>query len=271
MNRIYSILTFLLIGICSAQTYAAPTEDTDSVAPSLLQGDEATKALKQITEKYSDWSTAEISGKITSLQLFIKPSLKIFMKRGEEMLISVRVPFKGEVARMELDRDTVLVVNKLNATFVKEPLEKLTQMADITISDVQDIILGRAFIAGRGTLSAKDKKRVDIYSLLEGFIVMPAPSVIDPLLTYGFYTQSDGHVDRLVVNSQVDNTLAELEYTYNNNSTDLDFTIIQNGKSNELTFELDNPRFDVKGFERFDIPTGYQKETPHEFIKRIMK
>ncbi len=81
------------------------------------------------------------------------------MKRGESLMISVRVPLKGEVARLEADKDSVLVVNKLNNTYVRESLEQASKLADITLSDLQDVFIGRVFIAGKGTLTKKRRQK----------------------------------------------------------------------------------------------------------------
>ena len=117
-----------------------------------------------MTADYKDWKTVELNGRITSIKFFIKPSVKLFMKRGESLMISVRVPLKGEVARLEADKDSVLVVNKLNNTYVRESLEQASKLADITLSDLQDVFIGRVFIAGKGTLTKKDGKRADLYA-----------------------------------------------------------------------------------------------------------
>lgn len=271
MNRILSILAILIIAIGSPTAEAARHEATDSVAPRLLKGKEASKSLESLTKGYSDWQTAEISGKITSLNIFVKPSIKIFMRRGAEMLLSVRVPFKGEVARLELDRDSVVVVNKLNATYVRESLEELTRIADVTISDIQDVFLGRAFIAGRGTLGPKDSKRVDLYSVPDGYLVVPAPSAADALLNYGFYTYTDGRVDQLLLNSLIDDTVAELEYVYDKKHTDLNLTFMRKGKPREFSVELDRPRFGGEGFGRIGIQSGFRQLSPGEFIKKFLK
>ena len=55
------------------------------------------------------------------------------------------MPLKGEVARLEADKDSVLVVNKLNNTYVRESLEQASKLADITLSDLQDVFIGRVF------------------------------------------------------------------------------------------------------------------------------
>ena len=132
-------------------------------------------------------------------------------------MISVRVPLKGEVARLEADKDSVLVVNKLNNTYVRESLEQASKLADITLSDLQDVFIGRVFIAGKGTLTKKDGKRADLYADGDGFLVVPSGQPEDSMFRYGFNAYRDGRVSLLMVSSFMEDAFGQIGYDYSGN------------------------------------------------------
>ncbi len=213
MNRfvlaIMLVCAMVLGGTCSV--FAVPSRpDSASAEAVRIEGKLKADILKAMTADYKDWKTVELNGRITSIKFFIKPSVKLFMKRGESLMISVRVPLKGEVARLEADKDSVLVVNKLNNTYVRESLEQASKLADITLSDLQDVFIGRVFIAGKGTLTKKDGKRADLYADGDGFLVVPSGQPEDSMFRYGFNAYRDGRVSLLMVSSFMEDAFGQI-------------------------------------------------------------
>ncbi len=269
MKRILSLLALILL-ICSPdmEAKADRQQEPDSVAaPVLLEGKKKTEAANRISSGYSDWKSVDMSGKITSLNFFIKPSLKLYMKRGELIMLSVRVPLKGEVARLEADKDSILIVNKLNRTYIRESIGQLTKIAAVTLSDIQDIFLGRVFIAGRGTLTKKDARRIDIYEEPGAWLAVPKDQPDDSLVHYGFRVLPDGKVSLLMLSSLFDEATAQLEYSYSGKSSELEFTFDRKSKTFGLTFELSSPKWNAKGFERLIPGSDLRQVSPKEFIK----
>ena len=86
-----------------------------------LEGTERNEALLRILSSYSGWSSVELNGRldIPNLPMGIKPTVKIYMKNGESIMMSVRAPFMGEVGRAEIEGDTLVVVNKMRHTYCK--------------------------------------------------------------------------------------------------------------------------------------------------------
>lgn len=268
MNRLFSIIFIFLtltLTACAKKNVMAVPDTT--AGPVITAGNTKTDALKHICSGYSDWKSVGMSGKITSLNLIVKPSVKLYMKRGAELLISVRVPLKGEVARLEADRDSILVINKLNRTYISESLVTLQRLADVTLSDIQDLFLGRVFLAGRGTLSKTDARRVDIYSENDGWLVVPTGQPDDSLVHYGFKTDSDGRVILLMLTSLFDEATAQLDYSYSGKDTELRFTFDRDAVSRSLTIEFNAPKWGDKGFDRIGIPSDYRQVSIRQFLK----
>lgn len=269
MNRLFSIILIslaLTMTACASKNHiAAP--DT-AAGPAIVSGNAKKDALQKICSGYSDWKSVSLSGKITSLNFIVKPSVKLYMNRGTEVLISVRVPLKGEVARLEADRDSILVINKLNRTYVHESLETLQRLADVTLSDIQDLFLGRVFLAGRGTLDRTDEKRVDIYSEQQGWLVVPSGQRNDSMVHYGFKTDEKGRVVLLMLTSLFVDATAQLDYSYSGKDSELKFTFDRDAVSHSISLELSAPKWNDKGFNRIGIiPSDYRQVSIRQFLR----
>lgn len=263
------IISLFIFPACSKKTHAAVA---DPIMPGItdkaltISGKQKTAVIKQITDNYSDWKSAEITGKISSVKFFIKPSLKIFMKRSSLLLISVRVPLKGEIARIEADRDSILLVNKFHKLYCKESLEQIARIADVTLTDIQDLLLGRLFIAGRGTISQADAKRIDIFSDQGAFLVVPASQPADALVRYGFRTDWEGRITLLMLASLYDEATAELAYSYQKSGYTLNLAIDRDTKHIKAAIDLDYPKWGAKGFDRIEINNSLRQVSLREFF-----
>ena len=69
--------------------------------------------LFRSVKSYSNWGSVELNGKFRCSLLPISATVKIYMKKDKEIMASVRAPFVGEVARVEVAEDSVLIVNKM--------------------------------------------------------------------------------------------------------------------------------------------------------------
>ncbi len=279
MNRLSFLLAIALMLAFSA--CAKKNISTDSVpsgieavippnpdgSPILVSGKTKASALREICQDYDSWSTASISGKITSLNLFVTPSLKIFMRRQSELLISVRVPLKGEVARLEADRDSLIAINRLNKTYVAESLSNVAELLNLTITDIQDLFLGRLFLAGRGTLTEKDSKAVDVYSEKGEWLVVPLNASADPLVNYGFKADSHGRMTLLMLSSFFDDATVSIDREWKKKNSIMTIGFERKGKTFSLGLELDSPKWNDKGFSPVGRPAGYNHVSIRQFLK----
>lgn len=73
----------------------------DSVPPEIIIDIKA--AVDSISSGYdSEWLALSMQGKLSFTGLPIRPNVKIYMKRGESIIMSARAPIFGEVARVEI-------------------------------------------------------------------------------------------------------------------------------------------------------------------------
>ncbi|MDE6144531.1 MAG: DUF4292 domain-containing protein, partial [Muribaculaceae bacterium] len=109
--------------------------------------------VDSITRGEIEWESLTLAGKFRMNGLPVSPSVRIYMKRDSVILMSLRAPFVGEVGRAEIADSMILVVNKMNKTYVEEPIEKALAYYPGGISDIQNLLLGQAFIPGHGVIS----------------------------------------------------------------------------------------------------------------------
>lgn len=90
----------------------------------IVDADERLLAVDSITASWEAWTSVGISGKFRMAGLPLSPSVKIYMVRDSSIFISLRAPLVGEVGRAEIADSTLLVVNKMNKTYVEEPIAR---------------------------------------------------------------------------------------------------------------------------------------------------
>ncbi len=107
------------------------------------------QALQQVygplSDTYQEW--ADVYMPLTlSLQSPINQSVsgRVSMRRGEWIHMSLRV-LGMEVGALLIDNEQVWVVDKMRHAYVHESLEALLAKYPLTVSDVQDCLLGQLF------------------------------------------------------------------------------------------------------------------------------
>lgn len=141
-----------------------------------------------LTGSWKAWRDVELGAKIRLLSpAKFNAAGKVYMKRGEWISVSVRM-LGFEVATLWLDRDSVVAVDKFHKKYVSEPTASILGKAGLTIADVQDLLMGRAFIAGKGVATVGERKLFDLEDANNGWYMLPRRQPAD--YTYGFLASS---------------------------------------------------------------------------------
>ena len=147
-----------------------------------------------LTESWKPWNDVEVGVKVSLTSLAkLNAAGKAWMKRGEWISISVRM-LGFEVATLWVDRDSVVAVDKFHKKYVSQPTKKLLGDANVTIEDIQDMLMGRAFIAGRGTASVADRKLFDFEQADNGWYLLPRSQ--PEMYNYGFLASNTSNALR---------------------------------------------------------------------------
>ena len=119
-----------------------------------------------------NWQTMQTGGNIKlSAGSTFSSSVQVRMVRNRDIYISLRPVLGIEVGRLLITADSVYVVDKVHKRYIAEKVSLLTAGIPVTVSDVQDMFLGRAFIIGKGTLSDELKDQVTAGQAGSGCIV----------------------------------------------------------------------------------------------------
>ena len=109
--------------------------------------------LDAVIATLGDWQTLQTGGDIKlKAGSDFSSSIQVRMVRDKDIYISLRPMLGIEVGKLLITGDSIFVVDKLHKRYIAEKVSLLTAGIPVTVSDVQDIFLGRAFIIGKGTL-----------------------------------------------------------------------------------------------------------------------
>lgn len=114
-----------------------------------------------ILSTLGEWQTLQTGGNI-SLKggNNFSSSVQVRMIRDEAIFISLRPMLGIEVGKLLITADSLYAVDKVHKRYIAEKVSVLTAGIPVTVSDVQDMFLGRPFIIGKGTLKPEHKPMV---------------------------------------------------------------------------------------------------------------
>ncbi len=137
------------------------------VNPSSQQGVDAQVQQSTIAQNVAvsnfyqaDWSTFKSGGsaKVGGKGREMSSSMQMKMLRGRSIYVSLRPVMGIEVAKMIISGDTILLVDKVHKRYVLEKASLLTSGVPVTVENLQDIFMGRAFELGKGSLTQNIKE-----------------------------------------------------------------------------------------------------------------
>lgn len=145
--------------------------------------------VQALTAAEGDWTDVKMTVRLdlTAPKRF-GASGRAEMKRGEWIFLSARM-LGFEVAYVWIDTDSIHVVDKFHKRYVSEGIGRLMAGANVTLTNVQDLLIGRIFRAGsRQRPSVSD---FDIDQSDSGLMLLPkeSPAGFD----YGFILSNDAN------------------------------------------------------------------------------
>lgn len=145
------------------QTTIAPQQDADGRSVAISNFYQA------------DWNTFKSGGnaRVGGTGKEMSSSMQMKMHRGKSIYISLRPVLGIEVAKMVISGDSILLVDKVHKRYVLEKASLLTNGVPVTVSNLQDIFLGRAFELGKGSLTQNLQN--DFVTEVDGDKVMLRP------------------------------------------------------------------------------------------------
>ncbi len=153
----------ILICAVAAMCLCIPT--TDAANP--LSKKEKRQLLTDAAGEAPEWSEMSLKGKLQSDLLPLTATVKVYMRRDSLLLMSFSAPFVGEVARLEIDTDSITAVNKMKRTVTRVPVRDLRAVLPGSLCELQDFLTGRVVIYGQGLLCTDLSSGLDCYPVFD--------------------------------------------------------------------------------------------------------
>ncbi len=113
-----------------------------------------TDPIDAVIATLGDWNTLQTGGNIKlSAGSSFSSAIQVRMVRDQAIFISLRPMLGIEAGKLVITADSLYAVDKIHKRYIAEKVSILTSGIPVTVSDVQDIFLGRPFIIGQGTLT----------------------------------------------------------------------------------------------------------------------
>lgn len=251
-----------------------PDEET-SISPEILSrmmtGVEVAVATDSIIANYdAAWTDLSMQGKLTFDGLPMSVSVKVYMKRGKSIILSARAPFIGEVARVEVNQDSITFINKHMRCYTTQPLNGYGVDPKAYLTDLQDILLGQVAFPGNGRLTQGN-------ALLSQWIAMPIGEVLlypaGDLQTsgaeYGFVLDSEmWELRSFVLMLKNTGTVLETKYQYGEKGWTLGLEIsVPKKKKMQGEVQLSYPEYECTPLEFTSLGSKYRKVDFKQLLK----
>ncbi len=168
-----------------------PQPESDGTSR-LMSAEEIAVATDTISANYdTEWNDLSMQGKLSFDGLPMSVSVKLYMKRGESIILSARAPIFGEVARVEICQDSIVFINKHTRTYNVQPISGLNVDTKAYLSDLQDILLGQVAFPGHGRLTpliASQSQWIDLPT--DDALIYPSVDLQVEGTEYGFVMDS---------------------------------------------------------------------------------
>ena len=161
MKNNIAIIALLAIIMTACGTAKKATNVPSSTSTTQTTQTAITDPCDDIIATLGDWQTLQTGGNIKlSAGSSFSSAIQVRMVRDEAIYISLRPMLGIEVGKLIITADSLYAVDKVHKRYIAEKVSILTSGIPVTVSDVQDIFLGRPFIIGQGTLSEALKSQV---------------------------------------------------------------------------------------------------------------
>lgn len=137
-----------------------------------------------LTQSWKAWTDLEVSAKVQiTSPTKLNGAGKVYMKRNEWISVSVRM-LGFEVATLWVDNDSVVAIDKFHKKYLSESVASIFGTAGVSVGDIQDMLLGRAFLVGKGTATTSFRGMFDLREAENGWYILPKKQPSN--YTYGF-------------------------------------------------------------------------------------
>lgn len=234
-----------------------------------LPDDDMMAAAAIIMDSYSKpWTQLSMQGKLLFDGLPVKPTVKIYMKRNESIILSARASILGEVARLEINRDSISIINKHTKKYTSINLQRYSGQYPDIISDFQDLMLGEIAYPGYGRLTP-DLANQSHWSLEDGMIFLsPNDNMLLSGIDYGFLIDpTEQKLHDFIMFFESKNMILDFNYLFGLEGWTLGLVAEINGKTIDGALQLSYPDYFPTAMEFTDAGSRYSRSD----LKGVLK
>lgn len=229
------------------------------------------EVMTLVGDRQTPWDRVQLSGKLKSDPLPISPTLKVYMENSNRIDISIRAPFLGEVGRLQADRDTIVVVNKMKKTYWSASMAELSDKFPGGLELIQSVLLGRMMIFGEGVAGPDMGSQLTVYPDGEdGWLIMPKTKFQPKGARYGYVAGPEGETEALIVEREGSDDYLQVDYDWKKSfKYDLLLQAAFGNKNLEATMSFDTPNWDPLPMAPIAVDSKYRRVEMREFLSKI--
>lgn len=273
-NKLLILIAMAALMTACGTTKKATTLPTQPGTPSgqTTQPTVDVNPIDAIITTLGGWQTMQTGGNIKlSAGSSFSSAIQVRMVRDQAIYISLRPLLGIEAGKLIITADSLYAIDKVHKRYIAEKVSILTSGIPVTVSDVQDIFLGRPCIIGKGTLSQAN--RSEMTSSTEQYSVMLTPSANYMGYVYSFIFDKSNRITSLDIAPEGSSTAAykvkysDVKATKAGNiahSINANATI----EKKKLTFSLTYKDIDWNGDIKIDrsLPKGYTRMSARDLF-----
>ena len=267
---IFSIIILTILSSCRSTKTSSESGQYDPTEASSLND-----RFTDLTSQYDDWKDATLSMKVSLISpKSITVSGKAYMTRDKSLSLSLR--FLGmEVIAVYITNDSVFAIDRMNKRYIAESIEQLAKICPITVNDIQDLLLGQAFLIEKGTMTKSMAKQVKL-SALDTQLWVIEPKKAPDLFAYAFAANMANQITALAVEKD-GNAIAGCEYSQHTSTKagtvaqQADFTISKGSQPVQASIKWDfgSAKWDTGNERTWTTPNGYKRITLTQLIESL--
>lgn len=266
MRKLYFILVTVIVmtlGFTGCKSSKTVTGTDDKAVG-------AAAVLRDVAASYEQWNTYTASGKlILSGKASLSSSIQLKMLKDKNISISIRPVLGIELAKVFINNDSAVVINKFNKVYTSVGLDVFSHVVPMNVGALQDIFLSRIFSLNDGTLSLDNIKKFEAESSGEGFDVEPRKKQKD--FSYVFSLNKDRELQKLSIYPSKSDKSYVAEYGGHSGglASVLRMETDINGEQVSLEFDMNTSRakWNATVDEELNISKSYKKVTLQEFVE----
>ncbi|MBE6318396.1 MAG: DUF4292 domain-containing protein [Bacteroidales bacterium] len=263
INLITCIFLVIIISGCHSSKRSINSEDLSSDISAEKIPLQA--RLDSVVAMYGTWTDVELPVDLALMQpTEINLSGRASMVKDESIYISIRV-FGFEAANIYINNDSIFASYKMGKLYIAESIKSLLSGHSVTVGDLQNMLLGRAFILEKGSINSSMKNDFTMKYTDNSWLISPKSKYKNIKYQYSF-DLSNNMLEELLVTINETNKSTCKYGSFSNSDAGIianDITILSSLKNNTInamiSWDMNKAKWNTGVNRKWKMPKGYKK------------